>query len=49
VFYASIVGKPSNEVSNPNAAANFEAVHTSSLVDGLNAYSGQAERPFRAS
>ena len=40
VFYAAIVGQPSNEIANPEAAATFEAIYTTSLVDGLN---GKAE------
>ncbi len=36
VFYACIVGKASNEIENPAEAAKFEAIYTTSLVEGLN-------------
>ena len=44
LFYASIVGKPSNEVSNPDAPAKFEAVYTTSLIDGLKGKAKVEER-----
>lgn len=40
VFYATLVGKPALEVSDPNAASQFDAVYTVGLVNGLG---GQAK------
>ena len=35
VFYATLVGKPALEVTDPNAPSQFDAVYTVGLVNGL--------------
>lgn len=35
VFYATLVGKPALEVSDPDAPASFDAIYTTGLVTGL--------------
>lgn len=43
-FYATALGKPALEVSDPNAASGFDAVYTTSLVDGLSGKAPPSEQ-----